>query len=218
MANEFIARNGIISLDNSQITGSLNVSDGITGNLTGTATTASYVLNAVSSSRASSAANADTASYVLQAVSASFATTASYLSGGVPSDFPYTGSAIISGSLGVTGSISLGFSSTQAAFAATWTAGGAMITARAGLGGAGTATAALAFGGFGVPTRVSCTEAYNGTSWSVGGALSTTRYRVAGAGTSTSALVFGGCTTSIIGSTEAYNGTSWSAGGALIQA
>lgn len=52
MANEFITRNGIISLDNSQVTGSLNVSNGIIGNLTGTATTASYVLNAVSASRA----------------------------------------------------------------------------------------------------------------------------------------------------------------------
>ena len=43
MANEFIARNGIIALNNSQITGSLTVSNGITGSLQGTATTASYV-------------------------------------------------------------------------------------------------------------------------------------------------------------------------------
>jgi hypothetical protein len=37
MPNEFIARNGIIALNNSGITGSLNVSGGITGSLFGTA-------------------------------------------------------------------------------------------------------------------------------------------------------------------------------------
>jgi len=62
MANEFVARNGLIAQNNSIITGSLNVTAGITGSLLGTATTASYVL---------------------QAVSASFATTASFaLNGG----------------------------------------------------------------------------------------------------------------------------------------
>jgi hypothetical protein len=59
------------------ISGSLNVTGSIIGTLTGTATTASYVLNAVSSSFAS------TASYVLNAVSASNAATASYVSGSV---------------------------------------------------------------------------------------------------------------------------------------
>jgi len=66
MANEFIARNGLISQNNSVVTGSLIVTQGITGSLQGTATTASYVQNAV------------TASYVLQAVSASFSTTSSF--------------------------------------------------------------------------------------------------------------------------------------------
>ena len=37
MANEFIARNGIFAIGSSQITGSLNVSTGITGSLRGTA-------------------------------------------------------------------------------------------------------------------------------------------------------------------------------------
>ena len=55
MANEFIARNGLIALNNSQITGSLNVSAGITGSLLGTA------------------------SYATQALSASFASTASFV-------------------------------------------------------------------------------------------------------------------------------------------
>jgi hypothetical protein len=118
---------------NAQITGSLTITQGITGSLFGTsswaqnAVTSSYILNAVSSSFAS------TASYVLNAISSSFATTASYaLNGGVTqivagtnvtinptsgtgsvtinaaagAAFPFTGSALITGSLTVTGSIS----------------------------------------------------------------------------------------------------------------
>ena len=49
MSNEFVARNGLIALDNSIVTGSLNVTNGITGSLLGTAsfaTTASFALNA----------------------------------------------------------------------------------------------------------------------------------------------------------------------------
>jgi len=46
MANEFIARNGLIALDNSQITGSLSVSNGITGSLFGTASYATTALSA----------------------------------------------------------------------------------------------------------------------------------------------------------------------------
>jgi len=72
------------------LTGSLSVTSGITGSLRGVATTASYVLNAVSSSfatnsmtasyyggtvtSASFATNSMTASYVLSSVSSSFAT------------------------------------------------------------------------------------------------------------------------------------------------
>ena len=47
--------------------------------------------------------NAQTASYVLNAVSSSYALTASYVAGA--SSFPYTGSAQITGLLGVTGSL-----------------------------------------------------------------------------------------------------------------
>ena len=59
------------------ISGSLNVTGSIVGTLSGTAATASYVLNAVSSSTAA------TASYVANAVSASYAMTASYITGSV---------------------------------------------------------------------------------------------------------------------------------------
>lgn len=102
------------------VTGSLVVSSGITGSLFGTATTASYVLNAVSSSFATTASyvvtaqtasyvvTAQTASYVLNAVSSSFATTASFAlnagGGGSGAGFPYSGSAVITGSLLVSGS------------------------------------------------------------------------------------------------------------------
>jgi hypothetical protein len=64
------------------------------------ATTASYVLNAISSSFAT------TASYADQALSSSYALTASHLDNYIP-PFPFTGSAIISGSLEVTGSLSV---------------------------------------------------------------------------------------------------------------
>ena len=60
MANEFIARNGVIALNNSQITGSLNVAGGITGSFSGTA---SYALTA-SYAATSSFANSFTASNV----------------------------------------------------------------------------------------------------------------------------------------------------------
>ena len=90
MANEFIARNGLIAQNNSTVTGSLVVTDGITGSLYGTA---------------SWATNASTSSYVLNAVSSSFSTTSSYaltasyaLNGGGGS---VTGGAL-SGSFGIT--------------------------------------------------------------------------------------------------------------------
>lgn len=46
MPNEFVARNGIIALNNSSITGSLGVSGGITGSLLGTASYALFALTA----------------------------------------------------------------------------------------------------------------------------------------------------------------------------
>lgn len=57
------------------ISGSLIVTGSITGSLYGTATTASYVLNGVSSSYAA------TASYVANSISSSYAVTSSYVSG-----------------------------------------------------------------------------------------------------------------------------------------
>jgi hypothetical protein len=51
-----------------------------------------------------------------------------------------------------------------------------MNTAREGLGGAGTQTAAVAFGG-NVPPYTAATEEYNGTSWTTSPvSLNTARY------------------------------------------
>ena len=75
-SNTYI-RDGFVSAGSAQITGSLGVTGGITGSLKGTATTASYVLQAVSASYAPSAVGAT---------------------------FPFTGDAQITGSLGIIGS------------------------------------------------------------------------------------------------------------------
>ena len=100
--------------------------------------------------------------------------------------------------------------STMAAGA--WSAGGALITARSGVAGAGTQNAGLAAGGT-IPPIVSCTEEYNGSSWTAGGAMILGRRCAGGAGTQNAGLSFGGR----IGyaSTEEYDGSSWTAGGAL---
>jgi hypothetical protein len=82
MANEFIARNGVIALNNSQISGSLNVSQGITGSLFGTSSYATQALSssyAISSSYAVSSSYALSSSYVANSTSASYANTASYV-------------------------------------------------------------------------------------------------------------------------------------------
>jgi hypothetical protein len=63
------------TLESVSISGSINVTGSIVGNVTGTASTASYVANAVSASYA------NTASYVANAISASFSQTASYVNG-----------------------------------------------------------------------------------------------------------------------------------------
>jgi len=105
MPNEFIARNGVIALANSTVSGSLSVTNSVSGsiftgsfigNLTGTASysnlalTASYVSGASSisasyaltSSFASTSSFAFTASFVASVVSSSYALTASYAANG----------------------------------------------------------------------------------------------------------------------------------------
>jgi autotransporter-associated beta strand protein len=87
MSNEFVARNGVIALNNSSITGSLGVTNGITGSLSGshvgdTTGTASWAQNATTSSYI---LNAASSSYTL---SASYALTASNVNGGTTNTIP----------------------------------------------------------------------------------------------------------------------------------
>jgi hypothetical protein len=86
-----------------EVTGSANIPN-ITGSLLGTASFANTATSSSFATTASFSLNVPvTSSYANNATSASFATTASYLTGYI-SPFPYTGSAIISGSLEITGS------------------------------------------------------------------------------------------------------------------
>jgi hypothetical protein len=76
MPNEFVARNGFISKNDSEITGSLTVTGGLTGSILSASysETASYSLTAVTASYVISAL---TASYALSSITASYAATAS---------------------------------------------------------------------------------------------------------------------------------------------
>jgi hypothetical protein len=66
-------------------------------------------------------------------------------------------------------------------------------TARNALGGAGTQTAALAFGGDNPPPVTGATEEYDGSTWTTSPvSLNTARNFLGGAGTQTAALAFGG--------------------------
>ena len=82
--SKFVARLGIIALNDSTISGSLVVTNGVTGSLSGTSSWASSAVSssyAISASAAVSAASATSASYALNAtnaVNATSATSASY--------------------------------------------------------------------------------------------------------------------------------------------
>lgn len=79
----FIANNGLISKDSSIITGSLNVTGGITGSFFGTASyviTSSYSLSSATASY-TVATSIDSSSYALTTVSASVALTSSTVNG-----------------------------------------------------------------------------------------------------------------------------------------
>jgi len=99
------------------VTGSANFKETITGSISGNAatatssTSASYAFTASSAVNAASSISASyayTASSAVNATSASFATTASFaLNGGGGAAFPFTGSAVITGSLELTGSANI---------------------------------------------------------------------------------------------------------------
>jgi hypothetical protein len=82
-------------------------------------------------------------------------------------------------------------------------AGGNLNTARTGLSGAGTQTAALAFGGSAGGGALTATEEYDGSAWSSTTSMTTARELGGGAGTQTAGLAFGGYAS--IASTEEYS-------------
>ena len=100
-----------------------------------------------------------------------------------------------------------------------WTGGGTMNFARQDVGGAGTQTSALVFGGSAAPpVNVAAgvaTEEYDGSSWTVGGSLSIGRKYLSGCGESNSgALAISGNNPGIL-NTEQYNGTAWTSTASL---
>ena len=99
---------------------------------------------------------------------------------------------------------------------ASWASGGSMAVAKTNFAGAGTQTAALAFGG---QSPGSATESYDGTSWTnLGNIFTQNVSNLAGCGTQTAALAFGGQLPPVgTDATSEFNGTSWAAGGNLIE-
>ena len=95
--------------------------------------------------------------------------------------------------------------------------GGNLNTGRRNLGGTGTQTAGLAFGGG--PPSTGVTEEYNGTSWSEQNDIPQGTQQIAGAGTQTATAAFGGQVVPPFGDiqneTYEYDGSSWTAGGAM---
>ena len=98
---------------------------------------------------------------------------------------------------------------------AAWSTGGTMNTARYVLGGGGSQTAAIAFGGARTPgpNSQAVTELYDGTSWTEVNDLNTARERCSSAATTNTAslciagVVYPGASNQNV--TENWNGTNW---------
>ena len=106
----------------------------------------------------------------------------------------------------------------QGTLAGTWATGGNLNTTpgRFQLGGAGTQTAALAFGGGTQWPGVGVTanaETYNGSAWSEVGDLNAPRRNLSGLGTQTAALAVAGENPTT--DTESWNGSGWTEVGDL---
>jgi hypothetical protein len=109
---------------------------------------------------------------------------------------------------------------------ATWTAGVAPIVPHSnatGVGGGGTPTSALVWGGAVSGTSSNSTEAFNGVSWSVVAPTLSDRRLVYGSAVSaTEGLTCGGHSYSssptYTNTTESYNGTVWTTRGSMTKA
>lgn len=104
-------------------------------------------------------------------------------------------------------------------FLESFTSGGNLSVSRTTLGGAGTLTAGLAYGGTPTPGPASVsTEEYNGTSWSGGGNLPVGREGVGGTGTQTAAFAVAGSdgtSPASLTSSDDYDGSSWTSSGTV---
>tara|TARA_X000001388_G_scaffold11933_1_gene7180 strand:- start:196 stop:2097 length:1902 start_codon:yes stop_codon:yes gene_type:complete len=95
-----------------------------------------------------------------------------------------------------------------------WATGGNVSAGRTSLGGSGTQTSSLIFGG-NPPTSDSytnLTEEYDGYAWSSGGNLALARANMGSAGTVSAGLASGGqsAPTTFTANVEEYDGSSWS--------
>ena len=105
----------------------------------------------------------------------------------------------------------------------TWAAGGSLNSARSGVGGSGSQTATLAFGGAapGDPSgAMDEVESYNGTAWTETTDLGSRRYQGGSIGqTSSDAAYVGGYSAPPpplqSGKTEKWNGSAWTESGDL---
>jgi len=104
-----------------------------------------------------------------------------------------------------------------------WATTGSLNTAKSALGGSGTTTLGLAYGGDtgsgGVVLVTNETEKWNGFSWATTGSLNTGRYGLSGCGSGTNHLCFGGSLTDTLSpmeNVEKWSGFSWSTTSSLI--
>ena len=135
--------------------------------------------------------------------------------------FPYTGDAVITGSLTTIGDV--GFCYDAPAAPGVWSTSGNLVTPLGRNAGVGSQNASAVFGGSGFNSAAqTCTQLYDGSTWSASGALNAPVTSNGGSGTASDALSFGGAGAGSSGSlrycAETFDGTSWSSGPGLITA
>jgi hypothetical protein len=105
------------------------------------------------------------------------------------------------------------------ALAGSWASSGSMANAREHIGGAGSESSGLAFGGEAV-SNTNSTEEYNGSNWTAGGTYPSQDESIMACGlTESTTLAFGGINNASPGVRQAtsvlYNGTAWTATNSL---
>ena len=126
--------------------------------------------------------------------------------------------AVCSGGLNDTGVLSITEefdSSINVITAGAWASGGNLPSANNGLAGAGSQTAALAFGSR-TPGQTTESYEYDGSSWTAGGDINYAAGNSAGLGTQTAAVSIGGGSGGASNTaSSSYDGSSWTANNVL---